>query len=259
MLQKIKNVVDYARVFPTLGDLQRYRQIAYRGGSQPVEVRVRAAGNTRLTIRPKTSDAAVLWDTFHERFHLPPIKLRPEAVILDLGANVGYTAVHFAQVYPEARVVAVELDKQNYEAARNHTRDYPRCTLINAAVWSEDGTVSYDAGEEAWGFHVESNGNGNGGAARPMTTAQAKTLTTIMADNKISEVDYIKMDIEGAEWPVLSTADGWLERVKSIKVEIHPKFNKDATYENCARILTGRGFECRRDDRHWDTLVGVRR
>ena len=45
---------------------------------------------------PSTQDAAVLWSTFHGRYHLPPTDLPQDCVILDLGGNVGYTVLHFA-------------------------------------------------------------------------------------------------------------------------------------------------------------------
>ena len=103
------------------------------------------------------------------------------------------------------------------------------------------------------GFHVD-NDCKNADAA----TAVAKTISTIMAENNVTSVDFILMDIEGAEWPVLSTGTDWLERVKKLKVELHPMFNKDATYENCARVLTSRGFTCSRPHIHWNVLDAVR-
>jgi hypothetical protein len=47
-----------------------------------------------LLCRPGTTDIYVLWHTFSDSFHhLPPKPLPDEAVIVDIGANVGYTAV----------------------------------------------------------------------------------------------------------------------------------------------------------------------
>src|SRR5690348_795487 len=95
MLRRIRALVNYARVFPSIGDIRAFRRIAYQDGRHPVDIHVREAGASPLHVRPHTSDAAVLWDTFHEKFHLPPCPLPTGATILDLGANVGYTAIHF--------------------------------------------------------------------------------------------------------------------------------------------------------------------
>jgi FkbM family methyltransferase len=253
MLHRIRGLLNYRKVFRSAGDIRAFRHVAYGGGDQPVDVRVREAGDAALRIRPRTSDAAVLWDTFHEKFHLPPVPLPARATILDLGANVGYTAAHFAHLYPEATIVAVELDRANYDAAALNLRSMPGCRVINAAVWSVDGTVAYDRTEQEWGYHVTESG-----AAKGAASATAVTISTLMAQNGISTVDYMKMDIEGAEWPVLSGGADWLPRIRSMKVELHPKFNADATFDNCARVLSAQGFTCRKDDRHWDTLVALR-
>lgn len=252
MLGRLGGLLNYLRVFPNLSDIRAFRSIAYRDGNEPVVVRTRATGNVKLHIRPHTSDAAVLWDTFHEQFHLPPIDLPPNPVVVDLGANVGYTAVHFAKRYAGATVVAVEMDIRNCEAARRHIEQVNGCRLVHAAVWSSNGNVGYDANQEAWGFHVDAQPAGNS------VVVAAKTMTTILAENDLKKVDYVKMDIEGAEWPVLSSGAEWLPQVRSLKVELHPKFNKEATYENCAAVLRNCGFVCERDSRHWDTLTAVR-
>jgi FkbM family methyltransferase len=253
MLQRLQGLVSYTRVFPSVRDIRAFRHIAYRDGQEPVDVHVREAGVSPLRIRPHTSDAAVLWDTFHEKFHLPPCPLRPCATILDLGANVGYTAMHFAHLYPTATIIAVELDRANFEAARRNLRTVSGCRLLNAAVWSEDGIVAYDSSDPEWAFHVSAGDPGPRGAFAP-----AKTVSTLIAEHDLSWIDYVKMDIEGAEWPVLSADAEWLGIVGAMKVELHPKFNADATFENCARVLRARGFACRKDDRHWNTLVALR-
>ena len=58
-----------------------------------------------------------MWDTFFHRFHLPPGELARGACIVDLGANVGYTAAHLAALYPESRIIAVEMDGRNAAVA----------------------------------------------------------------------------------------------------------------------------------------------
>lgn len=253
MLQQIQSLINYVKVFGTVRDIQAFRRVAYQNGALPEVLNVRATGRIPLRIRPRTSDAAVLWDTFFEKFHLPPANIRDDAVIFDLGANVGYTAVHFASLYPKATIVAVELDKNNLEAAQLNLQQMDHCKLIHAAVWSEDGSVSYDTSEAEWGFHVDIDQSHSNGA-----TVVAKTIETIMMENDISAIDYVKMDIEGAEWPVLSSGAVWLRKVKMMKVELHPKFNKEATYDNCSRVLNSSGFTCSRDSRHWNTLLAVR-
>lgn len=216
-----------------------------RSAGKPVELRVRGLPFA-LLCRPGTSDGDVLWDTFGEGFHRPPVTLAPDSTILDLGANVGYTAVDLAARHPGARVIAVELDEENAALAARNLRPFgERCVVVRAAVWSRDGEVAYD-GDSAWGLHVVP-----GGAETRRTPALR--VSTLLGRLALDWVDYVKMDIEGAEEEVLGD-DGWLKNVGSIKVEIHPP----ATLESCASALRSAGFHVVRDPRHTAGLSGWR-
>lgn len=244
------------RVFSTISDALLFQEIRNcQELSEPKAVRVRQAGGNPLLVRPGTTDHQVLWDTFYHKYHLPPVKLRPDCTIVDLGANVGYTVAHFAFLYPQARIIAVEMDSDNIKLAIRNTRFFqPRCVLIHAAVWPTNGQVAYEACGE-WGFHVVGEE-----ADRSSNTkmAPARTLDGILEEYKLETVDYLKMDIEGAEANVLQCSMKWINRVKSMKVEVHPIFNPAATIENCSNLLVSSGFNCKKDDLHPRCIVAIR-
>jgi len=192
----------------------------------------------------------VLIDTFVNRYHLPPVQLRRDAVILDLGANVGYTMADFAHRFPDCRVIGYELDESNAELAGMNTRSFgSRCTVHRAAVWHKSGQIHY-GGDEEWGFHVADDGE----VSASKGTAPALTMDDVLKTSRLEYVDYIKMDIEGAEAFVLGGEAGWLRAVGCIKVEIHPP----ATVDQCMHDLANAGFNCSRDHMHPSCVVGVR-
>ncbi len=210
---------------------------------EPVALRVRGLPFT-LLCRPGTSDADVLWDTFGEGFHRPPARLAGGATILDLGANVGYTAVDLAARHPGARVIAVELDLDNAALAARNLRPYgERCAVLRAAIWSHDGEVAY-GGDSAWGLHVVPGES-------ETRSAPALRVSTLLRHFGLDRVDYVKMDIEGGEVEVLRD-EGWMEKVGSIKVEVHPP----ATLGSCTEALRRGGFYVARDRRHGECLCG---
>lgn len=218
----------------------------------PVELRIRGIP-VPLLCRPGTSDADVLWDTYGEAYHRPRLPLPSDATILDLGANVGYTAVDFAVRHPGARIVAVELDGDNATLAERNLAPFgERCTVVRAAVWSSDGRVTY-GGNEAWGLRVVPGPTAADSAGQERT-APAIRIQTILRRFGLDRVDYVKMDIEGGEAEVLSDA-GWMDRVDGIKVEVHPP----ATVESCEEVLRAAGFEVSLDSRHVACVEGWRR
>jgi FkbM family methyltransferase len=242
----------FPRVFATYRDAAAYVRVllTLKPNAAPVSLRLKELDGRAVFCRPGTSDPWVLWDTFYYKYQLPPVEIPANGSIVDLGANVGYTAAHLASCYKTARILAVEMDEANAQiAAQNLASFGPRCELIRAAIWSEDGWVSYGGNEEQ-GFRI-SVGTPPVGSAR---LSPAKSLDRLFDEFRLTSVDYVKMDIEGAEAAVLGSSLAWTRRVRAMKIELH----KPATIAECSRILTREGFDCRKDRCHPHCLVAIR-
>jgi FkbM family methyltransferase len=233
--------------------VHRLRHLALADGDRrpPVTIRVRPLDGAPIALRPGTSDLSALHDTFDGRYHLPPVELGDAPRILDLGANIGLTAADFAATHPAARIVAVEMDAANAKLARENTRRWEdRVEVLNRAVWSEPREITYvgSAGDE-YGFHIP------GADARPGEITH--TVATITLDELVGQhgpVDFVKMDIEGAEQEVLSRNTTWTRDVRVIQVEVHG----DYTTDDCVRDLEALGFTTIVDDHHFAAVHGVR-
>ncbi len=153
-------------------------------------------------------------------------------------------------LYPSARVIAVELDGGNAKIARRNLEHFgARCVVIHAAVWLHDGEVNYE-GDEEWAFHISRSSTGNPDAP----TAPSITMPTLLNALELDRVDYLKMDVEGAEAELISDSASWLDRIESLKVEVHPP----ATVSTCASVLVDRGFDVSVDERHGATVIATR-
>lgn len=233
--------------------------VAAAGDRSMPEVRLhpRALGGASVRCRPGTTDAQVFDDTFVGLYHLPPINLREDATVLDLGGNVGYTAAHFAALCPRGTVVCVEMDAANAQAARDSLASFgPRCRVIEAAVWDRDGEIVY-GGTEEWGFRVASL---TGDTPTPLgdrrVRARALSMESVLREAGLQGrvLDYVKIDVEGAEAAIVTDGASWLSAARCIKVEYHPP----ATRESMATVLSRAGFEVRDDDRHQRCVIALR-
>jgi FkbM family methyltransferase len=213
---------------------------------ETVRLRLRPLGGLAVEVRPSTSDVDTVWGAFARRYHLPPIE--DPLLILDLGANIGLTMADLAARYPAARVVGVELDDVNAALARRNTAAFgERCQVIRAAVWPEDGEVFYlpwPGGTSGYRAHRSAP---EGAEAVP-----AVSLRTLVEDH--GDIDYLKVDIEGAERELLCERTGWASHVRSLKVEVHQPYTAAA----CAEDLRRLGFRAWVDRRHWACAAGVR-
>jgi len=212
---------------------------------EPETIRIEPLGGAEITVRPGTSDILVLVDTFVSGYHLPPPDVKPR-VILDLGSNIGTTIAHFAHLYGDVKVFGVELDAESAElCAKNIAPWGDRCQVLQTAVAATDGMNRYDrrAGNE-WGFRI-------GSGSSPVRTV---SIDSLVGQFGLSEIDYLKMDIEGAERDVLRSGGQWPERVRSLKVELHDQYTVEEAFEDLAKL----GFVCERDDKHWACVVARR-
>src|SRR5690349_11424561 len=62
----------------------------------------------------------------------------PVETIIDLGANVGLSAVYFKTKYPNAQVIAVEPEKKNYEQMIKNLSGFSNVYPLNNAIWYEN-------------------------------------------------------------------------------------------------------------------------
>lgn len=210
-------------------------------------LRVRPLGGHEVLVRPGTSDVAIFWDTLARKYHLPPPELATPQVILDLGANIGLTMAYFAWRYPRARVVGVELDADNVALARRNTAAWAnRCEVIHAAVWSSDGLVHYGGWPGGTsGYQVTHTTEG--------TPVRAVSIATLLREYS-GQVDYMKVDVEGAERELLQDGTDWANKVRCIKVELHGDYASD----ECEADLRRLGYETRPHSHRWSYVIGLR-
>jgi FkbM family methyltransferase len=248
-LAPLRESARLARLSADPATFRTLRALLVRGRRRPGRaiLRLRPLDGASIEIRTDGSDAAVVRDTFVGLYHRPAAAVPRDArLILDLGANIGTTAADFAVRFPEARVVAVELDHETAELCRRNTQPWAsRVDVVEGAVWHESGEVAYalDPGEH-WGAAVAPGGD---------RSARAVTIDELLAGSG-ADVDFMKVDIEGAEQSVFRHAGDWPRRVRVLQVELH-----GYDVDDCIADLERLGFDAARDGRHWATVVATRR
>jgi FkbM family methyltransferase len=156
---------------------------------------VRQHDGRAVYLRKNNIDSEVYDYVFAEKYHRPYLPLNNNApVILDLGVNIGLSVVDFKSLYSSAIIYGYELDKNNAAIAMKNTAGLSDVSIYNQGIWYTKKLVSI-RGNHADAFTI--NEESNGDSQVPTTT-----LNDVIADNKLKNIDYIKMDIEGAEYEV---------------------------------------------------------
>ncbi len=157
--------------------------------------------------------------------------------VVDVGAHIGrYTIIASKRVGPRGKVIAIEAHPANYEILGQNIElnKLNNVTALNYAVHSNRTVVKlYEPGQEE-GFTIYNTIMTDRTLAsknQNYIEVKADTLDSLLLENGIKKVDWIKIDVEGAELEVLRGASNTLSKSKdsSLLIEIH---NLGASHRN---------------------------
>ena len=211
----LKSLHKHFDLFGLRGVLQR-GLLSVSGSERYFRARIPNSSG-EVILRLGTTDVAAFEHVFvHREYDLS--LARDPLIIVDAGANVGMSAVFFAQRYPKAKIIAVEPDAKNFAVLLKNSQLFPCIVPVNAALWNSDGIVSmHDGGGGSWGMQVRED-------RAPAVTVRSITLRTLLEEYAIEHVDLLKLDVEGAECEILQSASGWINHVSAICAELHDRF-----------------------------------
>jgi FkbM family methyltransferase len=158
--------------------------------------------------------------------------------IVDCGANIGLSVIYFKRLFPKAEIVAFEPDVTIFQMLKANLRQFD-CTNVdtrNEAVWKEATTLKFSANGGLGGQLVDESG-------QTVTTNITETQTARLKDYLKRPVDFLKMDIEGAEVVVLQDCAEELKNVNNLFVEYHSEPNSNQELHTLLMLLQNAGFK----------------
>lgn len=140
------------------------------------------------------------------------------ALIVDVGANVGASALFFARAYPQARVVCYEPSPTNLGFLRQNTAGLPNIQVFGFGLHDHEETVRLFTGKTQSMQHslvrnVETTENFENATVKS-AIAELQPLTS-------AGVSILKLDTEGSEVPILTDLRPMLSSIDLIYVEYH--------------------------------------
>lgn len=162
--------------------------------------------------------------------------------ILDCGGNIGITTLYFKWLFPNCSIIVFEPEPFNLKILRSNIKNnrLNKVTLVEAAVGSREGTMVLTGSHRAATLHPERTGIDK---EENLHEVKVVALSNYIDNN---EVDFIKMDIEGAEDDVISelASSKKLQLVKSLTLEYHKRETEPETRFKalCDTLVTAQLF-----------------
>lgn len=205
-----------------------------------------------LVYRANTSDIFVFWQIFIRREYSCANDLTDVGLVIDCGANAGYSPAYFLSRFPACHVIAIEPDPETFLVLRRNMAPYgDRVQALNFAVWGRSAGLklvdTYSDGR-AWTRQVRE--------VRPEETPDlnAVDIGSLLRESCFDRISLLKVDIEGAEAAVFADAP-WIDLVDNIVIELHDDtsfgnatsvFNAAISGQEFAVVRVGERTICRR-------------
>jgi FkbM family methyltransferase len=177
--------------------------------------------NHPLTVRSSTSD----FDVFCQIFVGQDLRFASAGtaagLVIDCGANVGFSSAYLLTKHPAASLIAVEPDPGNFAALERNLHPYrERARAMRTGVWPQPSGLVIDR----TGFRDGREWTRQAREARPGEEPEMAgvTIDELLQGSGQERIALLKVDIEGAE--AILFAEGytsWLDHVDVIAVELH--------------------------------------
>jgi FkbM family methyltransferase len=152
-------------------------------------------------------------EMYARRVYVRPsgFQIRPGNTVIDLGCNQGLFTLFAAKI--GASVIAVDAQAGFRESLSEHLKRNgcaERVTFVPALVGASAGLFA-DADVLSAGSHY---------------TGLPKTVEVEELVADFDRVDFLKVDIEGAEFRIFCDDQPWISKVDKIAMEVHPEFGE---------------------------------
>lgn len=191
-------------------------------------------------------------------------KDHPPKVIFDIGACEAEDSLRYHNMFPQCQIFAVEPLPKNIKRIKHLIADEQttRLHLAEYAIGSEDGRqifyVSFgrpdSAGKEEWDY-----GNKSSSLLKPTSlmskfhswlqfnetiTVDVLTLPSLVKKYNVTTIDFIHLDVQGAELKILKTGRSVLQNVRAVWLEVadHAIYSSQPTARDVEKYMGSVGF-----------------
>lgn len=226
----LKHLSAYLKTFGAFRGVKFWAKVELRSFSWRQNLRLRNVPgvSSPLVLRNTQADRAIFFqclvkrqydfsgfrhfERFKERYR-QTLSNGLQPLILDGGANIGFASVWFAVNFPEATILAVEPDAQNFALLKQNVESFKgRVIPIRAALWHERSNLGIsNPSSGAAALRVEPDPSGEIQSVHP---------SDLLTDMKSTSFTIVKLDIEGAQKYLFSKNTGWVGQADVVIIEL---------------------------------------
>jgi FkbM family methyltransferase len=181
--------------------------------------------------------------------------VRPDSTVVDIGANIGFFTINFARwVGAKGCVLAIEPEHQNLETLQKRIAreaGLARVEVIEGAAAEVNAPLFLVVNPMHPGDHrLGSNGVAVSGYA----------IDSLLSERRLTDISFIKIDVQGAEFRVLKGAEQTLRSAKPtlfIEIDEAALAGAGSSLEEVSAFLSGLGYQPFAFDQTWKPIASL--
>jgi len=203
---------------------------------------IKVDGGARFKVRVNTSDILVVWEIWRAKVYDDVrIPIGEGDIVVDMGAHIGAFAVRAARLAHRGQVYAYEASAKNYALLTENRQlnNLKNLHIENSAVSDRCGELPLytPAGNSILGSLLQETSSS-------IEMVQATTFSDIIAEHALEQIDFLKVDVEGAEFEILfDCSDETLAKIRHLVIEYHDFEGGKRSHLDLVELLNLHGFK----------------
>lgn len=214
------------------------RYLAWKAASRADPVKLTFRGGATVLLRAdktENNDYGVAYEVFVHELYKLPASIDPSRVrrVVDIGGNVGFSVLHWLNLFPDCTVETFEPNprhvaqmRRNLEASGKSDRVTVHAAAAGASVrrlrFSDKGTSSMAVADAEDGFDAD--------------------MIDVFPILAAAPIDVLKLDLEGGEYELLDDARFGRLDIGCVVMEWHSRGGGDADRLWCEERLRALGY-----------------
>ncbi len=187
----------------------------------------------------------VLEDIFVSREYSDYFPFYEKATIVDIGAHYGYFSIFASKnTHKESNILAIEPSKKNYKILKENLEN---CKITNVKPLQVAVGEKESVGELYEGSSVNNSIIEDYpllGQEKNKSIIKILDLNSLIEQNNIEVIDFLKLDCEGAEYSIiLNSTTSVFEKIKVLSMEFHDLKNPNFTANKLVQKLKENKFD----------------
>ena len=221
------------------------RRLFRSGFDQASNVSIETFDQFEIAYRSGTADEKVIEHSFsNDIFFQTMSAYRPKIgdVIIEVGAHIGtFSLLAATKIGDTGKLYAIEASQDTYNFLRINTalNQASNLSAHHLALADQEGTVPLYHNIGNWGHSTVSK------LSTITETVPAMSLSTFMQRNNITRCNFMKLNCEGAEFPILlATPRNVLQKIETMLIYYHCDLWEGSNEQALIDYLETNGFRC---------------